>query len=87
MSAFQYLLSGMEHTDTALIFAAICFVASLLGLLVVQRTIQEYGRASIIVFSVGTVMALSTILITSFGAIDVLRDYESGNNMGFKSPC
>ncbi|KAF2303620.1 hypothetical protein GH714_020192 [Hevea brasiliensis] len=87
MSSFQYLLFGMEHTDTALIFAAICFVASLLGLLVVQRTIQEYGRASIIVFSVGIVMALSTILITSFGAIDVLRDYKSGNNMGFKLPC
>ncbi|KDP20819.1 hypothetical protein JCGZ_21290 [Jatropha curcas] len=87
MSSFQYLLSGMEHTDTALIFAVICFVASLLGLLVVQRTIQEYGRASIIVFSVGIVMALSTVLITSFGAMDVLRDYTSGRHMGFKFPC
>ncbi|EEF43954.1 sulfite exporter TauE/SafE family protein 5 isoform X2 [Ricinus communis] len=87
MSAFQYLLSGMEHTDTALMFASICFVASLVGLLVVQRIIQDYGRASIIVFSVSIVMALSTVLITSFGTIDVWRNYESGTNMGFKLPC
>ncbi|XP_065878195.1 sulfite exporter TauE/SafE family protein 5-like [Euphorbia lathyris] len=87
MSAFQYSLSGIQHTDTVLVFAAICFVASLIGLLVVQRAIQEYGRASIIVFSVSIVMALSTVLITSFGAIDVWRNYQSGTDMGFKFPC
>ncbi|KAJ1380053.1 Transmembrane protein, partial [Sesbania bispinosa] len=31
MSALQYLLLGMEHIQTALILAIICFVASLLG--------------------------------------------------------
>ncbi|XP_024018935.1 sulfite exporter TauE/SafE family protein 2 isoform X2 [Morus notabilis] len=87
MSAFQYLFLGMEHTDVALIFAAVCFVASLLGLVVVQKAIQEYGRASLIVFSVGIVMALSTVLMTTFGALDVWRDYISGEYMGFKRPC
>ncbi|KAL2342002.1 hypothetical protein Fmac_009942 [Flemingia macrophylla] len=56
MSALQYLLLGMEHVQAAIILAIICFVASLLGLLVVQRTISKYGRASIIVFSVSIVM-------------------------------
>ncbi|PQP95496.1 uncharacterized protein Pyn_25417 [Prunus yedoensis var. nudiflora] len=87
MSAFQYLLLGMEHADTALIFAIMCFVASLLGLVVLQRAIKVYGRASLIVFSVSTVMALSTVLMTSFGALDVWRDYVSGKYMGFKLPC
>ncbi|KAK0578629.1 hypothetical protein LWI29_013446 [Acer saccharum] len=87
MSALQYILLGMEHTEIALIFSFICFIASLVGLLVVQKAIQEYGRASLIVFSVGIVMALSTILITSFGALDVWRDYSSGHYMGFKLPC
>ena len=87
MSALQYILLGMEHTEIALIFSLICFVASLVGLLVVQKAIQEYGRASLIVFSVGIVMALSTVLITSFGALDVWRDYSSGHYMGFKLPC
>ncbi|XP_052291200.1 sulfite exporter TauE/SafE family protein 2 isoform X2 [Citrus sinensis] len=87
MSAFQYLLLGMEQSGTALIFAIVCFVASLLGLLVVQKAIQEFGRASLIVFSVSIVMALSTVLITSFEALDIWRDYTSGNYMGFKLPC
>ncbi|KAJ8761614.1 hypothetical protein K2173_004390 [Erythroxylum novogranatense] len=86
MSAFQYLLVGMEHTDTALYFAVICFIASILGLLVVQKAIQEYGRASLIVFSVSIVMALSTVLITSFGVVDVWKDFSSGRNMGFRLP-
>jgi len=87
MSSFQYVLLGMEQTDIALILAIVCFVASLLGLVVVQRAIQEYGRASLIVFSVSIVMALSTVLMTSFGALDVWRDYISGKYMGFKLPC
>ncbi|XP_021294816.1 sulfite exporter TauE/SafE family protein 2-like [Herrania umbratica] len=87
MSAFQYLLLGMEQTGTALIFSIICFVASLLGLVVVQKAIRELGRASLIVFSVGIVMALSAILMTSFGALNVWEDYISGSYMGFKQPC
>ncbi|KAL3742064.1 hypothetical protein ACJRO7_017530 [Eucalyptus globulus] len=87
MSALQYILLGMEHTEVALLFSFICFVASLLGIIVVQRVIREYGRASLIVFSVSTVMALSTVLITGFGAVKVWKDYISGKYMGFKSPC
>ncbi|KAK6133339.1 hypothetical protein DH2020_032910 [Rehmannia glutinosa] len=87
MSAIQYLLLGMEHIYGALTFAVICFVASLVGLTLVQRAIVKHGRASLIVFSVGTVMALSTVLMTSFGAADVWRDYTSGKSMGFKKPC
>ncbi|KAB5533888.1 hypothetical protein DKX38_016974 [Salix brachista] len=87
MSALQYLLLGMEHVEASIILAVICFVASLLGLLVIQKAIVKYGRASMIVFSVSTVMALSTVLMTSFGALNVWRDYISGRNMGFKLPC
>ncbi|XVF27789.1 hypothetical protein REPUB_Repub14bG0139200 [Reevesia pubescens] len=87
MSALQYLLLGMDHTGTALIFSVICFVASLVGLVLVQKAIKEFGRASLIVFSVGIVMALSAMLMTSFGALDVWEDYYSGSYMGFKLPC
>ncbi|KAK6163177.1 hypothetical protein DH2020_000041 [Rehmannia glutinosa] len=87
MSAVQYLLLGMEHISGALTYSFICFVGSLVGLTLVQRAIMKHGRASLIVFSVGTVMALSTVLITSFGAVDVWMDYTSGKNMGFKQPC
>ncbi|XP_010547009.1 PREDICTED: uncharacterized protein LOC104818905 [Tarenaya hassleriana] len=87
MSAIQYILLGMEHTGIATIFAVVCFVASIIGLIVVQKAINEYGRGSIIVFSVGIVMALSTVLMTSYGALDVWNDFVSGRYMGFKLPC
>ncbi|XP_044495089.1 sulfite exporter TauE/SafE family protein 5-like isoform X1 [Mangifera indica] len=87
MSAFQYLLLGMKDIYTALIFAIICFIGSLVGLLVIKRAIQKFGRASLIVFSVSIVLTLSAILMTSFGALNVWRDYTSGKYMGFKLPC
>ncbi|KAL1537405.1 sulfite exporter TauE/SafE family protein 2-like [Salvia divinorum] len=87
MSALQYLLLGMEQIYAALTYAAICFVASLVGLTVIRKAILKHGRPSIIVFSVGTVMALSIVLMTSFGALDVWRSYTAGQNMGFKKPC
>lgn len=87
MSAIQYLLLGMEHIYIALGFALICFSASLIGLKVVHRAVEKHGRASLIVFSVGTVMALSTVLITTFGALDVWKDYTSRRYMGFKTLC
>ncbi|KAG8387874.1 hypothetical protein BUALT_Bualt02G0066900 [Buddleja alternifolia] len=87
MSATQYLMLGMEHINGALTYAFICFVASLVGLILIQRAIIKHGRASLIVFSVGTVMALSTLLITGFGAVDVWMDYTSAKSMGFKHPC
>ncbi|XP_022954630.1 sulfite exporter TauE/SafE family protein 5-like [Cucurbita moschata] len=87
MSACQYLLLGMEHTEIAVIYAIVCFIASVIGLVVVQKAIREYGRASLIIFSVSTVMALSTVTMTTFGGLNVLRDYTAGNNMGFRSPC
>ncbi|XP_012842006.1 PREDICTED: uncharacterized protein LOC105962253 [Erythranthe guttata] len=87
MSAMQYLLLGMDYIYGALILSAVCFVASLIGLTLVQRAVMKHGRASLIVFSVGTVMALSTVLMTSFGAVAVWSDYTSGKSMGFKKPC
>ncbi|KAL3850654.1 hypothetical protein ACJIZ3_012536 [Penstemon smallii] len=87
MSAIQYLLLGMDHIYNALAFAVICFVGSIVGQTLVHRAIMKHGRASLIVFSVGIVMVLSTVLITSFGAVDVWRTYKTGQSMGFSKPC
>ncbi|KAF8102944.1 hypothetical protein N665_0190s0061 [Sinapis alba] len=84
----QFSILGMQNTEAAYLFSLICFFASLLGLVLVQKAVvAQSGRASIIVFSVGTVMSLSTVLMTSFGALDVWTDYVAGKDMGFKLPC
>uniref|UniRef100_A0A1D1YRE7 UPF0721 transmembrane protein MJ0441 n=1 Tax=Anthurium amnicola TaxID=1678845 RepID=A0A1D1YRE7_9ARAE len=87
MSAFQYLMLGMKGTRQALILAVGCSVASLAGIIIIQRAVEKYGRASLIIFTVSMVMVLSTVSITCFGVIDVLRDYMYGRDMGFKLPC
>ena len=87
MSMVQYLILGMKHIEYALVFTAVCFLASIFGLVLIQRAIKKWGRASLIVFSVSIVMALSTASISCFGAIGVWREYKSGKNMGFKLPC
>ncbi|XP_024520298.1 sulfite exporter TauE/SafE family protein 2 [Selaginella moellendorffii] len=87
LSVAQYWLMGRIPVEFALWFSGICFVFSLVGLLVVQRAIQRYGRASIIVFLVTSVMGLSALLMAGFGGMDVWKQYERGDYMGFRSPC
>ncbi|KAI9112425.1 hypothetical protein K1719_016622 [Acacia pycnantha] len=87
MSTLQYALMGIHDINKALILSTISFVASLVGLLVVQRAVRKYKRASLIVFSLSATMALNIVLMTSFGVIGIWRDYKSGKYIGFKSAC
>lgn len=63
--ALQYLLLGMEHKEIALVFDTICCAASLIRVLVVQKTIQGHRRDPSIIFSVSIAMALGTIFMTA----------------------
>lgn len=87
MSAIQYVMLGMEGIRSAQALAAVCFAGSAVGSTVVQRAVVKYRRASLIVFAVGTVMGLSSVVMTSFGAVETWRDYTSGKAMGFNNPC
>ncbi|KAJ1254620.1 hypothetical protein BS78_03G301000 [Paspalum vaginatum] len=87
MSMAQYILLGMEGIGQASIYAGICFVASVVGVVVIERAIRRSGRVSLIVLLVTAVLALSTVIVTVFGAQDVWMQYISGAYMGFKLPC
>ncbi|CAL4961001.1 unnamed protein product [Urochloa decumbens] len=87
MSMVQFILLGMKGIAEASVYAGICFVASVVGLVVIERAIRKSGRVSLIVFLVTAIMALSTVIVTCFGAQDVWRQYTSGAYMGFKLPC
>lgn len=87
MSVMQFWLLGRIPLEFAFLFASVCLVSSLIGLLVVQHAIVKYGRASIIVFSVSGVMGVSAILTTIFGGLDVWKQYVHGAYMGFHSLC
>ncbi|EPS68173.1 hypothetical protein M569_06599, partial [Genlisea aurea] len=88
MSAFQYLLTGIENVKRALVYAAVCFAASLVGFVFVKRATRK-GRPSIVVASIGLVMGLSVVSMVVFEAIYVSRSISSGDSIdfGFKKLC
>ncbi|PAN28094.1 hypothetical protein PAHAL_5G130600 [Panicum hallii] len=87
MSMVQFMLLGVKGIGQASVYAGICFVASVVGVVVVERAVRKSGRVSLIVFLVTAIMALSTVIVTCFGAQDVWMQYASGAYMGFKLPC
>uniref|UniRef100_A0ACD5WHU1 Uncharacterized protein n=1 Tax=Avena sativa TaxID=4498 RepID=A0ACD5WHU1_AVESA len=87
MSMAQYVLLGMEGIGEASVYAGICFVASVAGVILIGRAVSKSGRVSMIVFLVTAIMALSTVIVTCFGALDVWTQYTGGAYMGFKLPC
>ncbi|XP_040377331.1 sulfite exporter TauE/SafE family protein 5-like [Oryza brachyantha] len=87
MSMVQFILLGMKGIAEASVYAGICFVASAVGAVVIEQAIKKSGRVSLIVFLVTGIMALSTVIVTFFGALDVWSQYTTGAYMGFKMPC
>ena len=45
--SLSYLFNGMLNTHYAVVFAPICFAASLVGVTVVGRLVKRTGRSSI----------------------------------------
>ena len=87
MSMVQFILLGMTGIGGASVYAGICFVGSVTGVVLIERAVRKSGRVSMIVFLVTAIMALSTVIVTGFGAIDVWTQYSGGAYMGFKLPC
>lgn len=87
LSVVQFWLLGRIPEEYALISGALSLVFSVIGLQVIQTIITKYGRVSLIVFAVSTVMGISAVLMAFFGSWDVLIELEDGDYMGFRSPC
>ncbi|CAM0883287.1 unnamed protein product [Alopecurus aequalis] len=87
MSMVQFILLGMNGIAGASVYAGICFVGSVTGVVLIERAVRKSGRVSMIVFLVTAIMALSTAIVAGFGAIDVWTQYTGGAYMGFKLPC
>uniref|UniRef100_A0ACD5WJH1 Uncharacterized protein n=1 Tax=Avena sativa TaxID=4498 RepID=A0ACD5WJH1_AVESA len=87
MSMVQFIILGVDGIVGALVYAAACFVASIVGLVVIEGAIRRSGRVSLIVLMVAAVLALSAVVIACSGAVRVWAQYTSGQYMGFKLPC
>ncbi|KAI5080051.1 hypothetical protein GOP47_0005530 [Adiantum capillus-veneris] len=87
LSVIQFWLLGRIPELYALASASVALVFSMTGMLVIHTVISKYGRVSLIVFSVSTVMGISAILMAFFGTWDVIVQIEQNAYMGFRSPC
>ena len=87
MSMVQFIILGVDGIVVALVYAAVCFVASIVGLVVIEGAIRKSGRVSLVVLMVAAVLALSAVVIACSGAVRVWAQYSSGHYMGFKLPC
>ena len=63
-------------------------LGSIMGNIIIQRIIQKTKKMSILIYVLGIVLGLSTIVIPLQTIMDINDDLNSGNNiMKFKSPC
>ncbi|KAM3196055.1 hypothetical protein ACQJBY_071966 [Aegilops geniculata] len=87
MSMVQFIILGVDGIVGALVYALTCFVASIVGLVVIEGAIRKSGRVSLIVLMVAAILALSAVVIAGSGGVHVWAQYTSGQYMGFKLPC
>ncbi|KAI4977538.1 hypothetical protein ZWY2020_059675 [Hordeum vulgare] len=87
MSMVQFIILGVDGIVGALVYAITCFVASIVGLVVIEGAVRRSGRVSLIVLMVAAILALSAIVIACSGGVHVWAQYTSGQYMGFKLPC
>ena len=85
--SLSYFFNGTLNTHYALVFAPICFVASLVGVTVVGRIVKKTGRSSILIFILTFLIAVGTLLSAVFGGRKAYDDIKHHRNIGFQPFC
>ena len=87
LSVVEFYLLGRIPTEVALYFCAIAVVAAFVGLSIVRAIVTRSGKASIIIFMLGSVIGTSGIILGAMGGARIVEDWASGAPMGFRSYC
>ncbi len=85
--SLSYLFNGMLNTHYAVVFAPICFAASLVGVTVVGRLVKRTGRSSILIIILTFLIATGTVLSAFFGGSKAIDDIRHHRNVGFRPFC
>ena len=63
-------------------------VGSFVGTLLIQKLLEKTGRNSYIIFALGGVLAISTILITIHTLMQIIDQVSEGKSIwSFNKPC
>ena len=70
-------------------FCTICStLGSYIGTYFIQKLMAKTGRNSILIFSLGSVLGISTLFIPAHTLIQTIQKVNQGANIwDFKSPC
>eukprot|EP01084_Bolivina_argentea_P277094 472952_1 len=79
----QFLLLGFLQWDYTLFFMIIGIIGTYVGQTAVNHAVKEYGRVSVVIFAVATVMGLAIVLMMVNGAMSLV----DGVSWAFATPC
>ena len=79
----QFALLGMLDVDYMFFFMFVGICGTFIGQTGVNFAVKEYGRVSVVVFAVATIMGLAIILMGINGVIELLE----GVSWSFNPAC
>ena len=82
----QFLILGMINIENCFIYGVCSIIGSIIGTIFIQNLIKKTGRTSILVFTLATVLGLSSIFIPIDTIIRIHHMINAGLNLFVISP-
>ncbi|CAK9053460.1 Sulfite exporter TauE/SafE family protein 3 [Durusdinium trenchii] len=86
-TAIAFLVQGSATLDYSLWLGFATALGAVVGKAVVGWVVKRTQRPSVIMFLLGGIIALSVVVMSITGFIDVVDDLVQGNDLGFRDPC
>lgn len=77
-TTIQFLFMGMMNVKYGFICTIGSTIGSLCGTIIIQKMVKKYGRPSILIFVLGLVLLISTILIPLDTTIKIKQKLSAG---------
>ncbi|CAG9463682.1 unnamed protein product [Pedinophyceae sp. YPF-701] len=85
-ASIQFFASGHMPLGYSVVYGAICFVASVVGIMLIRVAVKATGRASVIVLVLGGIMAACVLVIVATSYADIY-DGIAGLDFGLGDFC
>jgi uncharacterized membrane protein YfcA len=87
-TSLQFILQGTMNFHYGFVCTICSTLGSYLGTIAIQRLINKTGRASILIFSMALVEAISSVCIPMHAYFEMRRGVSQGADIwSFSSPC
>jgi uncharacterized membrane protein YfcA len=87
-TSIQFILLGTMNFHYGLVCTILSTIGSYIGTVAIQRLLEKTGRASMLIFSMALVEAVSSICIPLHAYYEMNREMRFGKNIwNFSSPC